>query len=169
MPNLTKSNPIAPTLDVPRAAPEPQFDLADPDLNFADVFPENFFSLEGLQTIVDEIGGPLVLTATACTVEYVFNPEKGENSGEWRPVLSFEETDTKLVLNKTRGRTVMQLARSPLVKNWGKIGRVAIRPAIRDGHAQIVIEPAPAEKEPARSDGEPVDVDTINQELGLAE
>ena len=138
------SNEIAPTLAAPEKAPIPSFDLGNPNLNFVDLFPENLFSLDGLQVIVDQGGGSLVLTVTACTIEYVFNPENGEASGSWKPCLSFAETPTRLVLNKTRARSVMDRARSPFARDWGGIGHIALRPGIKDGRAQIIIELVPA-------------------------
>lgn len=137
----TKINDIAPTLDAPENAPLPNFDLTNPNLNFVDLFPENFFSMDGLQVIVDEGGGPLVLTVIGCTIEYVYNPEVGEASGSWKPCLSFAELPTRLVLNKTRAKAVMEIAHSPNARDWGGIGRIAIYPGIKNGRAQIVIEP----------------------------
>jgi hypothetical protein len=162
--SLSTRNGIAPTLEIPDSAPAPSFDLANPDLNFVDLFPENFFSLEGLQVIVDEGGGPLVLTVIGCTVEYVYNPENGESSGSWKPCLSFAEMPTRLVLNKTRARKVMEIAGSPLLSEWAGIGHIAIKPAIKDGHAQIVIE---AVSEDGRKNGAASGrtVDDINKEL----
>ena len=48
---LQVSESIFPTLEAPETAPAPSFDLANPKLTFVDLFPENFFSLEGLQVI----------------------------------------------------------------------------------------------------------------------
>ena len=98
-----------------------------------------------------------------CNVEYVFNPENGEASGSWKPCLSFEEVPTRLVLNKTRARKVMDIAGSPLLLDWAGIGRIAIKPAIKDGHAQIVIEPAPKNGRKGKDNGRTVD--DINNEL----
>ena len=163
-------NPIAPTLDVPDKAPPPSFDLTNPDLTFVDLFPENFYSLEGLQAITDEMGGPLVLTVASASIEYIYNPEKGEDSGQWKPVLSFAEATTKLVLNKTRARVVMQLAGSPLIRNWHNIGSIAIKPGIVDGKAQIqILRPPKRTQQPTpRKNGKAVDdksIDELNQEL----
>jgi hypothetical protein len=155
---------------VPETAPAPTFDLDNPKLTFVNLFPENFFSLEGLQLIVDEGGGPLVLTVSGCTVEYVYNPENGENSGSWKPCLSFNEVPTRLVLNKTRARAVMDLVRSPFVRDWGGIGQIANKPAIKDGHAQIVIESVPENgRKGSRKKNGDVDLDALNEELGLGQ
>jgi hypothetical protein len=140
--DVVKVSPIAPTMEIPMEAPKPGFDLGNPDLSIIDLFPENFFSMDGLQAILDvEAGHSVALTVAACHIEYVFDPAKGEASGEWKPVLSFEETGTKLILNKTRAQVAQQLTGSPLVRAWAGLGQISIRPGIKDGHAQILLEP----------------------------
>jgi hypothetical protein len=159
---VTTPNPIAPTLEIPEEAPRPGFDLANPDLSIVDIFPENFFSLEGLQSILDLTGSHSVaLTVTACNMEYVYDPT-AKAAGEWRPVLSFEDTDTRLVLNKTRAKVAQDLTGSPFIKDWAKLGQVAIRPGIKDSHAQIILEPL--KKNRSNGNGRSP-VDDINNEL----
>lgn len=153
---VTKPNPLAPVSEIPEKAPIMPFDIEKPDLSILDVFPDNYFSMEGLQNILDftQAAG-LGLTVTACTIECVYDPAKDEDgrSGKWTPVLSFAETGTRLVLNKTRARAAWDVSGSPLVKDWAGLGQVMIRPGIRDGHAQILLERARANGNPPRSVG----------------
>ena len=89
-----------------------------------------------------------VLTVTACTVEYLFDPQVDKNgeSGEWKPVLWFAETDTGLVINKTRSGQLRHMTGSPLLAAWAHVGQITIKPGIGNGKAQIVISPVPVEQ-----------------------
>ncbi|MCO5190741.1 MAG: hypothetical protein M9918_21460 [Anaerolineae bacterium] len=146
-----------PRYDVPTVAPKPQFDLSDPNLSFDDVLPSNYFSMEGLQTWLDDMGAEArVLTVTAVTMEWVYDPEKGEASGDWKPCAHFDETPTMLVINKSRGEMLKRMASSPLLRDWANVGQIAMRPGIANGKAQIVIEPVPgaAKVKPRPANGE---------------
>jgi hypothetical protein len=177
MTNQNGNNAVAkplvfgPTNDVPDKAPKPQMDLTNPLLSFDDVLPSNYFSMEDLQMWLEERDAvSRVLTVTGCTVEYVYDPEKGEESGDWKPCLGFEETATLLVINKSRGMQLKKLTRSPFLKDWAEAGQVTLRPGIANGKAQIVIEfviedpesDIDAKMGPAR---QVVDVDGLNDEL----
>lgn len=67
----------------------------------------------------------------------------------------------------------MELTGSPLVRQWGSIGQIAIKPAIKDGHAQIVIESMPENgrknSRKGKKKDEEFDLDAINEELGLGQ
>lgn len=135
-----------PVNDVPDKAPPPPVDLGNPNLSFDDVLPANFFSMERLQDWLDERDAESrVLTVAGASVEYVYDPEKGEHTGEWKPCLSFAETGTMLVINVTRGKQLKRLTGSPFMREWAKAGRITIKPGIADGHAQIVIGRPPLE------------------------
>lgn len=116
-----------PIYEVPADAPKPPMDLANPHLSFDDVLPSNYFSMEDLQIWLEEREAvSRVLTVSRCNVEYVYDPEKGVESGSWKPCLHFDETTTTLVINKSRGQQLKKLAKSPLLAAWGKVGRIAI-------------------------------------------
>ncbi|MCB0094690.1 MAG: hypothetical protein KDE46_03175 [Caldilineaceae bacterium] len=133
-----------PINNVPDKAPAPQLNLDNPNLAFDDVLPSNYFSMEDLELWLEERGAESrVLTITGCTMEYVYDPEKGEATGDWKPCLSFAETATMLVINKTRGMQLKKLTNSPFLREWAKAGRVAIKPGIANGKAQIVITAVP--------------------------
>lgn len=163
---------FGPTLDVPDKAPAPKMDLTNPLLSFDDVLPSNYFSMERLQEWLEERSAESrILTVAGCSVEYVYDPEKGDESGDWKPCLSFEEVETLLVINVTRGQQLKKLAGSPFLADWANVGKVAIKPGIANGKAQIVIgrviEDATegdidAKMGPARK---AVDVDGLNDEL----
>jgi hypothetical protein len=130
-------NPIN---NVPDKAPAPQMDLTNPNLSYDDVLPSNYFSMEELEIwLAERDAESRILTVTGCTMEYVYDPEKGETTGEWKPCLSFAETATMLVINKTRGMQLKKLTGSPFLKDWVKVGAIAIKPGIANGKAQIVI------------------------------
>lgn len=133
-------NPIN---NVPDKAPAPQMDLTNPNLSYDDVLPSNYFSMEELEQWLEERNAESrILTVTGCTVEFVYDPEKGEASGDWKPCLSFAETATMLVINKTRGMQMKKVTGSPFLKEWAKASQIAIKPGIANGKAQIVIAAA---------------------------
>jgi hypothetical protein len=135
-------NPIN---EVPLTAPPVKVDLMDPNLSFDDVLPANYFSMEDLQIWLDERGAESrILTVTSLTMEYVYDPEKGEATGEWKPCMQFAETGTMLVINKTRGQQLKRMTGSPYLRDWASAGAVAIKPGIGNGKAQIVFTAIPA-------------------------
>jgi len=137
-----------PVNDVPDKAPKPQMDLDNPNLSFDDVLPSNYLSMEDLQIWLDEREAESrILTVTNCSIEFVFDPEKGEESGDWKPCLSFAETGTMLVINKSRGQQLKKLTKSPFLKDWATVGQVAVKPGIANGKAQIVIEKVPMDED----------------------
>ena len=141
---VTNFHPIN---DVPDKAPKPQMDLDNPNLSFDDVLPSNYFSMEDLQIWLDEREAESrILTVTGASIEYVYDPEKGEESGDWKPCLSFAETGTMLVVNKSRGQQLKKLTNSPFLKEWATVGQVAVKPGIANGKAQIVIEHVPMDE-----------------------
>lgn len=142
LPVVVDFSPINP---VPEKAPAPPIDLQNPFLSFDDVLPANYFSMERLQEWLDEREAESrILTISAASMEYVFDPEKGVESGEWKPCLSFAETATMLVINVSRGKQLKAITGSPFMKDWGASGRqVAIKPGIADSKAQIIIKPIP--------------------------
>lgn len=140
--NLPAIVNFRPTGDVPDKAPAPKIDLDNPNLSFDDVLQSNYFSMESLQTWLEERDAESrVLTVTGCSVEFVYDPEKGVESGEWKPCLSFAETETLLVINRSRGEMLKRISGSPFLASWAKVGQVAIKPGIANGKAQIVIAP----------------------------
>jgi hypothetical protein len=135
---------FAPINDVPDKAPAPQVDWTNPNLSYDDVLPSNYFSMEELELWLEERNAESrILTVTGCTVEFVWDPEKGEATGDYKPCLSFEETATMLVINKTRGMQLKKLTRSPFLRDWAKVGQIAIKPGIGNGKAQIIITAVP--------------------------
>ena len=131
---------------VPAAAPKPPADLANPHLSADDILTENYFSMAALEQWLSERNAEArVLTVTGCTVEYLFDPQQDKDgtNGEWKPVLWFAETDTGLVINKTRSGQLRQMTGSPLLAAWTHVGQIAIKPGIGNGKAQIVINPVP--------------------------
>lgn len=140
----TAVNSFAPINDVPDKAPAPQMDLGNPNLSFDDVLSSNFFSMEDLQIWLDERRAESrVLTVTRCSMEYLYDPERGEETGTWKPCLSFAETGTMLVINKSRGQQLKKRTQSPFLKDWAKVGQIAIKPGIANGKAQIVLVNVP--------------------------
>lgn len=150
---------FGPTVEVPEKAPPLQVDVTNPLLSLDDVLPDNFISMEGLEAWLKERGAESrILTVIGVSMELLYDPQKGEKpaDGEWKPCLSFAETASKLVINKTRGAQLTALARSRLLAAWAQVGQIAIRPGIANGKAQVVIDPVPDEG---------VDIDAINADL----
>jgi hypothetical protein len=158
--NMTMNNAIAtngklfsPIQPVPDNAPPPPVSLDNPNLSAGDLLVENYFGMESLQSWLDVRNAESrLLTITAVTVEFLFDPQTDPrgSSGQWKPVLWFAETSTGLVINKTRSEQLRRLTGSPLLGAWARVGVVAIKPGIANGHAQIVITAVPSAQEPAR-------------------
>lgn len=125
--NERAMSPIAPLLDVPAVAPVPTFDLTNPDLTFDDVFQPNYLSAEYVEAMMEANGGvPLEYTVEQCTIEYVYDPTQGENSGEWKPVLHLAGTESKIVLNKTRAELCIAITGSRRIRDWDGLGRIHV-------------------------------------------
>lgn len=136
---------FVPIQDVPAAAPKPPAELDNPHLSADDILTENYFSMAALEEwLADRDAESRILTVTGCTVEYLYDPaqDKDGKNGEWKPVLWFAETDTGLVINKTRAGQLRKITGSPLLGAWAeRAGTIAIKPGIANGKAQIVIAP----------------------------
>lgn len=140
-----------PINDVPDKAAAPQMDWHNPHLSFDDVLPSNYFAMEDLEIWLEERRAESrVLTVTRISMEWVYDPERGEETGAWKPCLSFAETGTMLVVNKSRGQQLKKLTKSPFLKDWAQVGQIAIKPGIANGKAQIVIVPVPADGKATR-------------------
>lgn len=144
--NLPAVANFGPTLIVPDKAPALKIDIFNPDLSFDDVLPSNYFSMERLNEWLEEREAESrILTVAGASMEFVYDPEKGIEAGEWKPCLSFEETETLLVINLSRGQQLKKMTGSPFVRDWTTIGQVAIKPGIANGKAQIVFAPIPGQ------------------------
>jgi hypothetical protein len=114
--------------------------------NRQDKQPSNYFSMEPLEQWLGEHGAESrVLTIAGASTEFVYDPEKGIETGEWKPCLSFAETQTMLVINVTRNQQMKKLTGSAFLREWAKAGQIAIKPGIGNGKAQIVITAVPKE------------------------
>lgn len=137
----------------PVKAPAPLFDPQD--ANYFDMFAPQYYNLETVQALMREGGGPLLREVERVAVEYVFNPERGEDSGEWKPVIHFVGNGPALVVNQTRAKVLMNASRSIHVNEWHRVGWLEVSVGIENGQAQIVITPAnpPSGTEPSATGG----------------
>ena len=126
--------------NTPAKAPVPLFNPQD--ANYFDMFAPQYYNLETVQALMREGGGPLLRQVERVAVEYVFNPERGEDSGEWKPVIHFVGNGPALVLNQTRAKALMNASRSIHVNEWHRVGWLEVSVGIENGQAQIVITPA---------------------------
>jgi len=150
----------------PEKAPMPGF---DPSVaNFYDMFAPQYYNLDTVQALMNEGGGPLLLEVETVNVEYVYNPEHGEDSGEWKPVIHFKGGGPALVANQTRAKVLMKASKSIRVKDWHRAGWFEISAGIENGQAQIVILPSTIPNNDGKTslgkDGES-DLDNLNEEL----
>ena len=142
--NLTVVD-FSPTFEVPDKAPTMPIDTSNPNISFDDLFPENFFSMDALQHWLAERGAESrALTVTGASMELLYDPsnEKPED-GRWLPCLSFAETTTKLVINKTRGNQLRKLTGSPLLAKWADVGPICLAVGVDGGKAMICIKRLP--------------------------
>ena len=126
--------------NTPVKAPAPVFDPQD--ANYFDMFAPQYYNLETVQALMREGGGPLLREVERVAVEYVFNPERGEDSGEWKPVIHFVGNGPALVVNQTRAKVLMNASRSIHVNEWHRVGWLEVSVGIENGQAQIEITPA---------------------------
>lgn len=71
-----------------------------------------------------------------------------------------------LVINVTRGQQLKKMTGSPFMKDWAKVGQVAIKPGIGNGKAQIVFASIPGSN--GRKNGQPLSAEEdakLNEEL----
>jgi hypothetical protein len=152
--------------NTPEKAPMPAFDPGK--ANYFDMFAPQYYNLETVQALMNEGGGPLLLEVDRVVVEYVFNPERGEDSGDWKPVIYFKNGGPALVVNQTRAKVLMKAANSIHVDEWHRAGWLEASAGIENGQAQIVI--APSSVDTSKSDSDPMadakaKVDEINEVL----
>jgi hypothetical protein len=168
MSSLTEKTFVLPE-NTPAKAPLPTFDPSE--ANYFDMFAPQYYNLDTLQALMREGGGPLLLQVERVAVEYIYNPEHGEDSGDWKPVIYFAGSGPALVVNQTRAKVLMKATGSIHVKDWRSVGWLEVAAAIENGQAQIVIAPArmPSDHNvlgevPTTEDGH-LDVDALNEEL----
>jgi hypothetical protein len=156
--------------NTPEKAPMPAFDPIE--ANYFDMFAPQYYNLETVQALMKEGGGPLLLEVENVAVEYVYNPERGEDSGEWKPVVHFVGGGPALVLNQTRAKVLMKTTRSIHVGDWQRVGWLEVAAGIDNGKAQLVISPASAPGEATHSSANSVGdnggktaIDELNEEL----
>lgn len=153
--------------NTPVKAPAPLFDPED--ANYFDMFAPQYYNLETVQALMREGGGPLLRQVERVAVEYVFNPERGEDSGEWKPVIHFVGNGPALVMNQTRAKVLMNASRSIHVNEWHRVGWLEVSAGIENGQAQIVITPAnpPQGTEPSATgdNGRASALDEVNELL----
>lgn len=139
--------------NTPVKAPAPLFNPQD--ANYFDMFAPQYYNMETVQALMREGGGPLLRQVERVGVEYVFNPERGEDSGEWKPVIHFIGNGPALVVNQTRAKVLMNASRSIHVNEWHRVGWLEISAGIENGQAQIVITPAnpPQDASPSAGSG----------------
>ena len=156
--------------NTPENAPMPAFDPGE--ANYFDMFSPQYYNLETVQALMKEGGGPLLLQVEQVAVEYVYNPEHGEDSGDWKPVVHFLGNGPALVLNQTRAKTLMKATRSIHVEDWQRVGWLEVAAGIENGNAQLVITPSIAPGEATHSgavtagdNGGEMAIDELNEEL----
>ena len=148
--------------NTPEKAPVPNFDPNE--ANYFDMFAPQYYNLETVQALMQEGGGPLLLEVDRVGVEYVYNPEHGEDSGDWKPVVHFYGGGPALVINQTRAKTLMKAAGSIHVEDWHRAGWLEVSAGIESGQAQILIAPSSAQLGLERAELEGV-VDDLDDEL----
>ena len=138
---------FSPTLEIPNDAPIMMIDPTNQAVSFDDLFPEQFMSMAVLQDwLAERQAESRLLTVSGASMELLFDPSTEKPSdGRWLPCLSFEETSTKLVINKTRGNQLRRLTGSPLLAKWATIGMVALSVGVDNGKAMICIKLPPTE------------------------
>lgn len=134
-----KVGPLAPTTEIPFGIELPPFDLFSSEITFDDLFPPKFLSAE----FVEARGNEMTLTVEGISIEYVYDPEKGETTGEWKPCFHFREITSLLVLNKTRAETCRRITGSNRAIEWGNVGQIKLRTGAdkKNRKYQILIEP----------------------------
>lgn len=152
--------------NTPDKAPVPAFNPRD--ASYYDMFAPQYFNLDTVQALMKEGGGPLMLEVDKVKVEYVYNPEHGEDSGQWKPVIYFKGSGPALVVNQTRAKVLMNASRSIRVKDWHRVGWLEVSAGIENGQAQIVIQPSSVpnmDGTPSQGEDGNFDLDRLNEEI----
>lgn len=154
-----------------------------PDLTttatFAELYPQRFFSSTYLKELQRDMGAEhdrrwqLVLTPTGISQEAVFDPETERPAqARWELCLHFAETETLLILNKSRARLCKEITGSPFWYDWWKLGQIGLYVGELYGRLQpafVVLEPFRANgQRAAEMDTRAVArqaVDELNREL----
>jgi len=137
---------FSPTQEVPPEAPPLKIDTSNPYLSFDDVITKQYLSMDALTNwLAARDAESRIVTITHISMEYIYNPEKqSKKDGDWKPVVWFDEIESGLPINQTRGRQLTALAGGDQrLAAWSVLGQVTIRPAIADGNAQIVFGRVP--------------------------
>jgi len=145
------------------------FDPTLPSFDWAEVLPDNYWSMESLTARRKSLRGWPVLTPAKVTVQAVFDPQDPEDKRDMSPklVLYFEESSPALVLNKSRCQQLSDITRTRNPAQWvSKLGQVVLENGIYNGKAQICIMPVDDRLDGFDTDPSPdFDLDDVNQDL----
>lgn len=110
--------------------------------SWADIYPDNYFNIEGLLSRARTVGGWPVFTISEVVIDRVVDPEAKEALQDKTPkiIVEFQETSTRLVMNKTRCRTMEALTGSPNPSQWGAVmPKVVLYVGVEKGKEQVLI------------------------------
>lgn len=151
---MSKNVPAVPqTFEVamPDNAPALGFDPNAESFNWREVYPSNYFSMDELQELKENLGGWPVLTPARIVIKPVYDPAEWEGkeppASELAPklVLEFAESAPALVMNKSRCEMATKITGTPNPARWGgALPALVLTVGVYNRKAQIVIEPAPA-------------------------
>ena len=154
---------------VPNNAPTPHFDPFDPELRISDVLVENYFNIENVQAAIKANDGiPPVFAFERVYSDFVYNPETGVQSGDWKLVVEFQATPTQLVLNRTRSSLLIQAAGTDKLAEINDRLRgtpFALDVQVMNGHQQVVLIFATPVDAKGVENLEPVDLEEVNADL----
>jgi len=123
--------------------PIPQgMNVSSDGFSWSDVYPDNYFNIEGVLSRARTIGGWPVFTISAVVIDRVVDPEAKEALQDKTPKIIIElmETATRLVMNKTRCRTMEALTGSPNPAQWGAVmPKIVLYVGVEKGKEQVLI------------------------------
>ena len=118
------------------------FDHTAASFDWAEVLPDNYWSMEGLEARRKSLGGWPVLTPDKVVVQAVYDPQDAEDKRDMSPklVMYFTESAPALVLNKSRCQMLSDQTKTRNPTQWvGRLGQVVLESGIYNGKAQICI------------------------------
>jgi hypothetical protein len=123
--------------------PIPQgMNVNDNSFSWTNIYPDNYFNLDGVASRARTIGGWPVFTISAVVIDRVVDPEAKEALQDKTPkiIVEFQETSTRLVMNKTRCRMMEALTGSPHPAQWGAVmPKIVLYVGVEKGKEQVLI------------------------------
>jgi hypothetical protein len=97
------------------------FDPFADGFTWQDVLPQNYMSLDWLESKVEALGGNPIVTPARIVIQPVIDPEEKDPDLAPKIVMEFVENVPALVFNKTRCTLAQKLTGNPNPRRWAEL------------------------------------------------